>query len=99
MFDAVEEIKKLIGEIEGKIPTQIIELLDEKCSYFAENGIEKNMHVGRTEWTKKQAAEWLLSMFIGIVEKGKEDQRYFNTFGNWLSHVYHFIIDNKAGLK
>lgn len=98
MFNAVKEITDLANEIEGKIPTQIIDVLDNKCKFFIENGITQNMHIGKTDWTKNEAAEWLLSMFLGIVEKGKEDQRYFNAFGSWLTHVYHFVINNEANL-
>jgi hypothetical protein len=98
MFNPIEELKNLVQEIEGKIPTKIEDLLIEKKEFYEKNGIIKNMHVGETNWTKVKASEWLLSMFIGLVEKGIEDERYYNGFGTWLNHVYHFIINDKANL-
>lgn len=98
-FNAVQELKDLVQNIEGKVPTSIIELLDEKVEHYLANGITQNMHVGKTDWDLLSASEWLLSMFIGIVENGKKDTKYFGAFGSWLTHVYHFVIDNKAELK
>ena len=98
-FDQIKELKELVEEIEGKVPTDIIEDLDKKVAFYRENGIHSKMHIGRTEWDLVSASEWLLSMFVGIVDKGKEDERYFNGFGSWLTHVYYFVIENKQGLK
>lgn len=98
-FDAVDELKKLVGEIEGKMPTDLTDLFDERVERYLKNGIVRDMHVGRTEWTLRQAAEWLLSMFIGIVERGRMNPKYYNAFGVWLRHVYHFVIENKANLR
>ncbi|MDF2534031.1 MAG: hypothetical protein K0R18_188 [Bacillales bacterium] len=98
-FNCVETLKQLVQDIEGKMPTSIIDLLDEKVEYLIDNGITENMHIGKTDWDLISASEWLLSMFIGIVKKGKEKDVYFNAFGSWLTHVYHFVIDNKADLK
>lgn len=98
-FDPVQEIKDLVKEIEGQVPTEIIDELDKKVNHYQLNGLHDRMHIGRTEWDLVSAAEWLLSMFIGIIKKGKQDLKNFNVFGNWLAHVYYFIIDNKQDLK
>ncbi|AEO93392.1 gp130 [Bacillus phage G] len=98
-FDPIKELKDLVVEIEGKVPTDIIDLLDKKVEYYKSNGIHDRMHIGKTDWDLVSASEWLLSMFIGIIKKGKEDKRNFNVFGNWLEHVYHFVINNKQGFK
>lgn len=97
-FNPIRELKQLVAEIEGKVPTEIENELRKKVEYLKENEITDTMHVGRTAWTQKTAAEWLLSMFIGIVEKAKDDSRIYISFGTWLHHSYHFVIDNKAGL-
>lgn len=98
-FDPVQELKDLVKEIEGKVPTDIIDELDKKVLKYELHGIHERIHVSRTDWDLKSAAEWLLGQFIGIVKKGKENKLYFNNFGPWLKHVYHFVIDNKANLK
>ena len=98
-FDPIEELKGLVKEIEGKVPTDILDTLDKKVNYLELHGIHDRMHIGKTDWDLISASEWLLSMFIGIVKKGKEDKRNFNAFGSWLNHVYHFVIDNKQNLQ
>ncbi|MNC13562.1 hypothetical protein D3C75_613140 [compost metagenome] len=98
-FNAVQTLKDIVNDIEGKSPADLVKYFDEKVVFLKSNDINDKMHIGRTDWTIQFAAEWLLSMFIGIVEKGKEDQRLYNSFGSWLQHAYHFVIDNKAGLK
>lgn len=98
-FDPVQEVKDLVKEIEGKIPTEILEVLEKKCNHYELHGIHDRIHIGKNDWDLKSASEWLLGMFMGIVKKGKEDNRNFNVFGNWLNHVYYFIIENKQDLK
>lgn len=99
MFDPIQEVKDLVKEIEGKVPTDILDVLEKKAHYYELHGINDRMHIGKTDWDLVSASEWLLSQFIGIVNKGKENKRNFNVFGSWLTHVYYFIIDNKQGLK
>lgn len=98
-FNAIEELKSLVTEIEGKIPTKIEDVLKEKVEHLRANGITAVMHVGRTDWTQTYASEWLLGQFVGIVEKAQDSEKHYNSFGSWLQHVYHFVIDNKANLK
>lgn len=98
-FNPEKELRELVKEVEGKVPTDIIGFLENKVNYLQLHGIHDRMHIGKTDWDIVSASEWLLSMFIGIVTKGKEDQRNFNLFGNWLTHVYYFVIENKQDLK
>lgn len=97
-FNPVEELKNIVKEIEDKVPVEIENQLREKSEYLMENGIIVPMHVGNTQWTLKTASEWLLSQFVGIVEKAKEEKKIYAAFGTWLQHVYHFVIDNKVNL-
>lgn len=98
-FDPIQELKDLVKEVEGKVPTEMIEELDKKVNHFKLHGMHDRMHIGRTEWDLNSASEWLISMFIGIIQKGKENPTNFNVFGNWLTHVYYFVINNKQDLK
>ncbi|MNV58270.1 hypothetical protein D3C71_1506330 [compost metagenome] len=98
-FNAAETLKEIVNDIEGKLPTDMEEYFDEKINYLTNNGINDRMHVGRTEWTIELVSEWLLSMFMGIAQRGKENELYYNNFGPWLEHVYHFVINNKANLQ
>lgn len=98
VFSAVEALEKLVQEIEGKVPTEITDFFDEEVEFLKANGIHDMMHIGKTEWTRKEAAEWLLSMFIGTVEKGRQNIAYYGTFPNWLTHADHFVIKNTANL-
>lgn len=97
-FNPVKELTDVVKEIEGKVPTEIEKYLYQKVDFLKTNGITETMHVGNTSWTRKTASEWLLSQFIGIIEKAKTDTRMYVAFGTWLEHVYHFVINNKAGL-
>jgi hypothetical protein len=98
-FNAVEELKSLVNEIEGKVPTDLTDLFQLKVENYVKNGIIYHMHKGVSEFTLQTAAEMFLSMFMEIVKEGEQDKLAYNKFGGWLSHVYYFIIDNKAGLK
>lgn len=98
-FDAIEELKTLVQEIEGKVPTELVDLFDEKVKHYVKNGIFYHMHKGATEFTLEQAAQMFLSMFMEIVKEGEQDKFAYNKFGGWLSHVYYFVIENKANLK
>lgn len=98
IFNPINEIKLVVEFIENKNPKDLEDYFDEKVEALLASGITEDMHIGRTEWTVTQASEWLLSMFIGICKKGKEDQRIYNSFGSWLQHVYHFVINNNGNL-
>lgn len=98
-FDPIIEIKSIAEYIEGKTPFELEDYFDEKVNYLKQNGIHSLIHVNETNWNRKKAAEWLLGQFIGIVEKAKNNVSVYNTFGTWLKHVNHFVIENKAGLE
>ncbi|MNJ90151.1 hypothetical protein D3C87_77450 [compost metagenome] len=98
-FNPVEELKILVTEIEGKMPTDIVDLLEARAEKYLTNDIVLKMHIGKTDWDLKSASEWLLSMFIGIVQRGRENPTNYNAFENWLIHVYHFVINNNTGLE
>lgn len=97
-FDPIATITTIAKKIEGEVPTSLESYFIDQVKFLKENGIENNMHVGQTQWTRTTASEWLLSQFIGIIEKAQEDQRIYSALGTWLTHSYHFVIDNKVGL-
>ena len=95
-MNVIDELKDLALYIEGKVPTDIEEYIEEKVFYFKQNGIHNNMHVGKDgDWKKEEIAEWLLSQFVGTVEKARENKLVYNSLGTWLKYVYHYIIDQK----
>ena len=94
-FDVIEEIKQIAQYVDGKMPTDIEDYLHERVHFFEKNGIMKDMHIGKDgEWTKKEIAEWLASMFNGSVNKAKENKIYYNTLGTWLKYVNHYITND-----
>ena len=94
MFDVVEELKDIAIYIEGKVPTEIEDYIEDKVNRCRENGIVEYMHIGKDgNWEKKEIAEWLLSQFIGTFEKAKLDKLVYNTLGTWLKYVYHYIVN------
>jgi hypothetical protein len=94
MFDKVQELKDLALYIEGKIPTEIEDYIEEKVNHYRENGIVEYMHVGKDgDWKREEIAEWLLSQFVGTFEKAKKEKLTYNALGTWLKYVYHYIIN------
>jgi hypothetical protein len=96
LFNPVEELKNLALYIEGKIPTEIEEYIEEKVEHYRNNGIVEYMYVGKDgDWKKEEIAEWLLSQFVGTFENAKKDKLTYNTLVTWLKYVYHYIIEEK----
>lgn len=99
-FDAVSYLKNLVTDIEGKAPVKIVDYFNESLEYLESNGIVRDMHVGKTDYkTLKEASEFLLGQYIGIVIMGRENTAYYNAFGHWLKLVYHFVINNNTNLE
>ncbi len=95
-FDPVEELKVLVSKIEGKLPVDLLDFFDEMVDFYKENGIVENMHIGKDgDWNNKEIAEWLLSMFIGSVKKGKENNIYYGSLNTILNYSYHYIFNKE----
>lgn len=99
-FDPVLYLKEIVENIEGKAPVKIVDYFNETLDHLEANAIVKDMHVGKTDYkTLKEASEFLLGQYIGIVIMGRENTAYYNAFGHWLKLVYHFVINNNTNLE
>lgn len=96
LFNPIEELKLLVSKIEAKTPTDIEDYLQEQSEYYQKNGIHDRMHIGKDgDWKDQEIAEWLLSMYVGIVDRGRKEESQYNHFVKWIKYVNHYIINKK----
>jgi hypothetical protein len=95
-FNPLEELKVLVSNIKDKMPTDIEEYLQEKSEYYKENGIHDRMHIGKEgDWKDQEIAEWLLSMYVGIVDRAKNHKVQYNSFVKWIEYANHYAVNQK----